>query len=187
LAPEPSDEELLRTFLQGEERAFTELIKRHEDKIFALAYRMTGERGDALEATQEAFIIAFRRASSFRGEASFGTWLYRIGINACKDLLRKRRDVPVEDVGAIEAHDHPSGLADTAALRIDVSRALAHLPQEYREAVVMHDLGGIAYEEIARLSAAPIGTVKSRISRGRRMLAEALEQADAGEGSKDHR
>jgi RNA polymerase sigma-70 factor (ECF subfamily) len=186
LVPEPADEELLRRFIEGDERSFTELMKRHEDRIFALAYRITGQRADALEATQEAFIVAFRRASSFRGESSFGTWLYRIGINASKDLLRKRKDVPVEDVAAAEPGGH-SSVMDQAAQRIDVSRALAGLPEDYREAVVMHDLGGVPYEEIARLTSVPIGTVKSRISRGRRMLAEALEQAEAPQASKDHR
>lgn len=187
MTPEPADEELLRRFIGGDERSFTELMKRHEDRIFALAYRMTGERADALEATQEAFIVAFRRASSFRGESSFGTWLYRIGINACKDLLRKRREVPMEDVGVVQPQaGHSSGIDEAAAVRIDVSRGLARLPEEYREAVTMHDLGGVPYDEIAQLTSVPIGTVKSRISRGRRMLAEILEQARAPEESKDH-
>ena len=187
LAPEPRDEELLRSFLDGDERAFTELMKRHEDRIFALAYRLTRHRADALEATQETFIVAFRKASSFRGDSSFGTWLYRIGINASKDLLRKRRDVPMKDVGDLEPRSFGSPTDETAAVRVDVSRALARLPEDYREAVTMHDLGGIAYDEIARLTKVPIGTVKSRISRGRRMLGELLEQADVPEGSKDHR
>lgn len=166
----------------GDERSFTELVKRHEDRIYALAFRMTGARADALEATQEAFIVAFRRASSFRGESSFGTWLYRIGINASKDLLRKRRDVLMEDVGVIHPEEHSNVMEEAASARIDVTRGLARLPEDYREAVVMHDLGGVPYDEIARLTSVPIGTVKSRISRGRRMLAEVLEQAEARRG-----
>ncbi len=186
MAPEPTDEELLRRFIGGDERAFTELMERHEDRIFALAYRMTGGRADAMEATQETFIAAFRRANSFRAEASFGTWLYRIGINTCKDLLRKRRDIPTEDLDAIRQEPQVTAMEESAAVRLDVSRALARLPEDYREAVTMHDLGGVPYDEIARLTRVPIGTVKSRISRGRRMLAQALEQADPRESSKDH-
>ena len=187
MAPEPRDEDLLRGFLDGDERAFTELMSRHESRIFALAYRMTGDRADALEATQETFIVAFRRASTFRGEASFGTWLYRIGVNACKDLLRKKRDTPVADIAVIGERQDATPLDEAAALRLDVGRALAGLAPDYREAVAMHDLGGMGYDEIARATGVPIGTVKSRISRGRRMLADALEQRDPHEPSKDQR
>src|SRR5918999_3142180 len=88
---EQRDEDLLRAFLEGDPSSFDELMRRHEQRIFALALRLTGDRADALDATQDAFIVAFRRAETFRGDAAFSTWLYRIGINACNDLLRKKR------------------------------------------------------------------------------------------------
>jgi RNA polymerase sigma-70 factor (ECF subfamily) len=181
-----SDESLLHAFLSGDHQAFTTLVRRHEDRIFALALRMTGSRADALDATQEAFLTMFRRAASFRGESAFGTWLYRIGINACHDLLRRRTRRDENEEERLDVEDERASRIDEAtALRVDLARALAELSEEYREAVVMHDLGGIPYEEIARLTGAAIGTVKSRISRGRRRLAEVMEQASDSQASKD--
>ena len=177
-----ADELLLQDFISGDRSAFDVLVRRHEDRLFGMALRMTGNRADALDATQDAFVAAFRRAASFRGDAAFGTWLYRIGVNAAQDLLRKRRREVVRDV---EESDEPASDAgvdrvdESVAARVDLARALALLPDEYREAVVMHDLGGVPYEEIARLTGAKMGTVKSRISRGRRRLAELLEHPTA--------
>jgi RNA polymerase sigma-70 factor, ECF subfamily len=187
LAPDqPRDEELLAEWRGGKADAFTTLMRRHEDRIFSLALRMLGDRADALDATQDTFISVFRQADKFRGESAFSTWVYRVGINACRDALRKRRRTPApdEDVAA----DMPSGgpdVDDQVALRMDVAAALAALPDDYRIAVAMHDLGGVPYEEIATVTKAPIGTVKSRISRGRRMLATALEHAPEAETSKE--
>jgi RNA polymerase sigma-70 factor (ECF subfamily) len=186
LAPEArSDEQLIEAFVAGERPAFEEIVRRHEDRLFGLALRMTGNRTDALDATQDAFVAAFRRAHSFRGDSAFGTWLYRVAINVTQDLLRKRsRDV----VSETEVEEHAATgsverVEDAAVARLDVARALAALPEEYREAVVMHDLGGVPYDEIARLTQTPMGTVKSRISRGRRQLAGLLEHREAPEPS----
>jgi RNA polymerase sigma-70 factor (ECF subfamily) len=175
----PTDETLLEEFLAGRDSAFTDLVSRHEDRIFSMALRMTGDRADAMDATQDTFILAFRQAHRFRGESAFGTWLYRIGINACRDLLRKkkRQPTPEEDVAERDASSMRAGsVEEQVATRLEVKEALATLSPEYREAVAMHDLGGIPYEEIARLTGVSVGTVKSRISRGRRRLAELLEQ-----------
>jgi RNA polymerase sigma-70 factor (ECF subfamily) len=184
-----SDEDLLRRFTKGEEAAFSELVRRHEDKIFALAYRITGDRAEALDATQETFISLFRRAGSFRGESAFATWLYRIGINAAYDALRRRR--PTLEMHADRDEElrssSASAMEEVAGIRSDIAGALAQLPLEYREAVVMHDLGDIPYEEIATLTKVSLGTVKSRISRGRRRLAELLEPSYRPETSKDQR
>lgn len=179
------DEELLHRFLAGSERAFNDLVRRHEDRIFGLAVRMLGDRSEALDATQEAFISAFRQAKSFRGDSSFGTWLYRIAINSCKDHLRKRSrwGDPTEDAGVDRAA--PGDIEESVTTRMEVSEALAQLPEEFREAVVMHDLGGVPYEEIARTTRTNIGTVKSRISRGRKRLAELMEHPGPRETSKD--
>lgn len=169
-----SDEELNRAFLGGDQGAFDGLMRRHEDRIFSLALRMTGDRADALDATQDAFLSAFRQAAKFRGDSSYGTWLYRIAMNACHDLLRKRsrfvhQEEPPESVA-------PDRVEDPVVARVDIAQALARLPEDYREAVVLHDLGGVPYEEIATITSTNIGTVKSRISRGRKRLAEELEQ-----------
>lgn len=180
-----TDDDLVRSFLDGNQTSFAELMRRHEDRIFGLAFRMTGNRSDALDATQEAFVSAFRQAHRFRFDSAFGTWLYRIATNACHDLLRKRnRWGGTEEEQTEQQDDRSSRFDEQVVARLDVAEALAALPDEYREAVVMHDIGGIAYEEIARLTQAQIGTVKSRISRGRRRLAELLEQRDPSPESK---
>jgi RNA polymerase sigma-70 factor (ECF subfamily) len=183
---EPRDEELLKSFLAGHPASFDELMRRHEQRIFALALRVTGNRSDALDATQDAFIVAFRRAETFRGEAAFSTWLYRIGINACNDLLRKKYKQELVDPDTIDTQIERSGSVDDPPVRVDIVNALKQLPEEYRTAVVMHDLGGIPYDEIAKLTSAQIGTVKSRISRGRRKLAALLEPGSVEGTSKDH-
>ena len=182
-----SDQGLLEAFLGGDNDAFSGLMERHEDRIFGLCLKMLHNRSDALEASQEIFITAFRRASSFRGDSAFGTWLYRIGINHCKDMLRKRKDLLLEtDQLEIERVDpRQRGIDEATALRLDLSKALAGLPDDYREAVVMHDLGGVPYEEIAAITGVPVGTVKSRISRGRRQLARLMEHAEGMDTSKD--
>ena len=171
-----SDEELLRSFLDGNQTSFAELMGRHEDRIFGLAFRMTGQRSDALDATQEAFVAAFRQAHRFRFDSAFSTWLYRIAINACHDLIRKRKRWSVDEQDQTDQIDVAASRFDQAVdARIDVTQALSKLGDEYREAVVMHDLGGVAYDEIARLTGVPVGTVKSRISRGRKQLAQLME------------
>ncbi len=143
--------------------------------MFSVAYRVLGNRQDALDATQDAFLSALKQAAKFRGESAFSTWLYRIGVNACNDLLRKKRRWVLTD-DPEPAESTGSQPDDEAVRRVDLQRALAALQPEYREAVVLHDIGGVPYEEIARITATQIGTVKSRISRGRRRLAELLEQ-----------
>jgi RNA polymerase sigma-70 factor (ECF subfamily) len=184
------DEALVARFVAGGSEAFEQLMRRHEDRIFGLAYRITGDREDALEATQETFITLFRRARSFKGEAKFGTWLYRIAINAARDVLRKNRRAPppvdpMEPAPGPVAYGAP--LDDTIALRADLRRALDALAEDYREAVVLHDLCGLPYDEIARSTGVALGTVKSRISRGRRQLAEHLEHRPDVRASKDRR
>lgn len=162
-------------------------MHRHEDRIFALALRMTGDRADALDATQDTFISAFKQAGRFRGESQFSTWLYRVGINACNDLLRKRSRTPRPSSDEMPMGEPAGGqgVAEGVALRIDIARALAQLPDDYREAVALHDLGGVPYEEIAEMTGVAIGTVKSRISRGRKRLAALLEQPAGDAASKE--
>jgi RNA polymerase sigma-70 factor, ECF subfamily len=184
---EASDEILVARFVAGDEASFSELVRRHEDKIFALAYRITGDRAEALDATQEAFISLFRRAGSFRGESAFSTWLYRIGMNAAYDALRRRRPTleARPDIDEELGSSSHSAMEEVAGIRSDIAGALAQLPPEYREAVVMHDLADISYDEIATLTKVSLGTVKSRISRGRRRLAELLEPSYRPQTSKD--
>ena len=178
------DEALVKRTVAGDRRAFDALVRRHEDRIFALALRMLGDRADALDATQDAFLAAFRQAKNFRFDSAFGTWLYRIAINACKDSLRRKSRLRLSDEEPIENPGTSAGVDETAGRRVDLARALTALSEEYRDALLMHDLGGIPYEDIAARLDIPIGTVKSRISRGRRKLAELLEHGPPAAASK---
>jgi RNA polymerase sigma-70 factor (ECF subfamily) len=182
-----TDEELLRRAAGGDQGAFSELVRRHEDRVFGIAIRMTHDRADALDAAQDTFVAVFRQAGTFRGDAAFTTWLYRVAVNATRDLLRKRRRLP-EPTAELPERDAPGATGEeTVNLRFDLARALVELPDEYREAVLMHDLGAIPYEEIAKITGAALGTVKSRISRGRRRLAALMEQpAEAPTSKGEH-
>ncbi len=183
-----TDLALVERSVAGDQAAFAELMQRHEDKIFSLALKMTGNRPDALDATQDTFIAAYRQISRFRGDAAFSTWIYRIGINACKDLLRRRSRLPdsaEEDELAAALPDARQRVDEGVALRMDLAAALRSLPDDYREAVCLHDIGGTPYEEIALLTGVAVGTVKSRISRGRRRLAALLEHPARAASSKE--
>jgi RNA polymerase sigma-70 factor, ECF subfamily len=184
-----SDADLLALAASGNGEAFGILMRRHEDRMFALALQMLGNRSDALDATQDAFIAAFRRAGSYRGDAAVGTWLYRVGINSCKDFIRKKKRWSAQgDVEEqIDRRATGPGLDERVATRMEIQEALEKLSDDYREPLVMHDLGGIPYEEIASLTGTAIGTVKSRISRGRRKLAQLLEPEHPDASSKEVR
>jgi RNA polymerase sigma-70 factor, ECF subfamily len=183
LGTEPSDDALVAAFVRGDRSAFDELMRRHEDAVFAVALRLTGQRADALDAVQETFIAVFRRAHSFRGDAAFSTWIHRIAINSCKDLIRKRGRFPIAPEEALETSD-PGDVSSSVIAHVDLAAALATLPEDQHVAVVMFDLGGIPYEQIARETGTNVGTVKSRISRGRQALARAMEQRSHPEESK---
>jgi RNA polymerase sigma-70 factor, ECF subfamily len=176
---EASDEELVSRFRGGDQLAFATLVRRHERRVYNLAYRMLGRAEDSKEATQEALLSCFRHLHRFRGDAAFTTWLHRIAVNACYDLMRKRTPQPVEDVELFEripASDH----ADSTAAAIDVQRALVKVPLEFRAVLVMHDVQGFPYEEIADALGIPLGTVKSRLHRGRMALARQMSGEPEG-------
>ncbi|MCU1461951.1 MAG: putative polymerase subfamily sigma factor [Acidimicrobiales bacterium] len=140
---------------------------------------MTGSDTDALDAAQEALIAIVRGLDRFDQRSAFSTWAYRIATNACLDELRRRRRRPIptepDDVRAT-VHD----AADAVTARIDVDAALAGLPDEFRVAVVLRDLCGLSYDEIAQAVDIPPGTVRSRIARGRAMLADRFGKPESG-------
>lgn len=175
---EPRDEDLVRRFLSGDRAAFAALVERHERRVYNLALRMTGREEDARDATQDALLTVLKKLSSFRGEATFTTWLHRVTVNACYDLLRKRQRAPLlergeDDLPAIEpppAADH----AETSDLSIDVRQALTQVPEDFRVVMILHDVQDLPQEEVAAILGIPVGTVKSRLHRGRIVLARAL-------------
>ena len=176
MSEEPTDRELVERSVGGDRVAFAILVKRHERRVFNLAYRMLGREEDARDATQDTLMTALRRLSSFRGEAAFTTWLHRVTVNACYDILRKRKREPQLDLpeGAAELHASPHDHAESTATSVDVQRALLEVPMDFRAPLVMHDVQDMAYEDIAEALRVPVGTVKSRIHRGRVALARAL-------------
>jgi len=176
-----SDEALVRAFVDtGDRESLEVLLQRHETKVFSLAYRIMGNRADALDATQEVFLTVFRRAGSFQHRSAFSTWLYRLATNACYDLGRSRSRAPVPT----ESVESPAAShSDAFSEQIDVHRALQQLPPDQRAAVVMRDLYQLPYSEIADATQVPEGTVKSRIARGRLQLSTALGGAGYGRTS----
>jgi RNA polymerase sigma-70 factor, ECF subfamily len=171
------DEDLVRRYLSGDRGAFAILVERHERRVFNLALRMTGREEDARDATQDAFLTALRKLSSFRGEAAFTTWMHRVTVNACYDLLRKRQRNPLLDRGGDFQHLEPPPApdhSDDTSLSIDVQRALRRVPPDFRIVMVLHDVQDLPQDEVAAILGIPVGTVKSRLHRGRVALAKAL-------------
>jgi RNA polymerase sigma-70 factor (ECF subfamily) len=175
------DEQLVRRYLGGDPEAFATLVKRHEARLYNVCLRILGDADDALDATQDAFLTALRKLDQFRGDAAFTTWMHRVAVNACYDLLRKRKRQPMlrlaggddRDSFQDEGRSTPDP-ADEVVGGIDAARALARLPEEFRIVLVLADVRDLPYEEIARILDVPVGTVKSRVHRGRIALGRAL-------------
>lgn len=182
-----SDAELLAAHCAGDPEAFAEIVRRHRDRLWAVALRTTGDPEEAADAVQDALISAYRRADQFRGDSAVTTWLHRIVVNASLDRMRRRAVRPwvplPEESGETGSR---AALADRAALvdprdaldaretSLEISAALAELPPDQRAAIVLVDLEGWSVEEAARILDCPTGTVKSRCSRGRAKLARRL-------------
>jgi RNA polymerase sigma-70 factor (ECF subfamily) len=178
----PSDSQLIERFLVGDQAAFAALVHRHERRVYNLAYRMLGREEDARDATQDAFLSALRNLSSFRGQAAFTTWMHRVTVNACYDILRRRSREPtqLEPVGELEMHTAPDPTSEVATA-VDVQRALLGVPDEFRAVLVMHDAMDMSYDDIADALGVPVGTVKSRLHRGRVMLGRMLPGERSGD------
>jgi len=178
-------DELVRAAAGGDEDAFAQLVALHEKKVYNLALRMCGDPEDAWDAAQEAFLSAWRGLPSFRGEAGFATWLYRLTTNACIDFLRRSRrretvSMTVED----EEDDRQAQIPDERyspqrelerqEARRALQEGLAALSPEHRQVLLLRELEGLSYQEIARCLELEEGTVKSRIARARLSLREIL-------------
>lgn len=179
LAEDRSDEELAAGAARGGRPELEALLRRCYPRIHALCRRITADDQDALDAAQEACIAVARGIARFDGRSAFTTWLYRVTTNACLDELRRRRRRPVAygadtvSAAATRRTDEPA-LDAAVADRLTVDAALAGLPEDFRAAVVLRDLCGLDYAEIAAVLGIPAGTVRSRIARGRGAVADAL-------------
>ncbi|HTC81845.1 MAG TPA: sigma-70 family RNA polymerase sigma factor [Acidimicrobiia bacterium] len=185
-----SDEALAAAANSGDRGALETLLARHLDRVHAICRRVTGHPEDALDATQEALIAVTRGLHRYDGRALFTTWLYRVSTNAALDELRRRKrrpepaelsdDRPPAASGAGGAAAVGSSPVESAvAARLDVDAALAGLSPEFRAAVVLRDLCDLDYAEIAEILDVPIGTVRSRIARGRAAIANQLREPAA--------
>jgi RNA polymerase sigma-70 factor (ECF subfamily) len=179
-----SDTDLLARHAEGDPAAFGVLVARHRDRAWAVALRTTGDRADAADAVQEAFVKAYRTIASFRGDALFTTWLHRIVVNACLDLMRRSRvrtTLPLDETSNAVAD--PADPVSRVDLGRDVVAALARITPDQRAAIVLVDLEGYSVEEAAEVLEVPVGTVKSRCHRGRIQLAELLGYLRPGRGT----
>lgn len=182
------DKELLRRHAGGDPDAFSELVHRHRDRMWAVALRTLGDPEEAADALQEAFLSAYRAAGRFRGDAAVTTWLHRIVVNACLDRVRRRTIRPAVPIGDDATLDSvaPKNTDPTSAheLTLDISQALQRIPFEQRAALVLVDMMGYAVDDAAKVLEVPPGTIKSRCARGRARLAPLLGHLrNHGEGS----
>jgi RNA polymerase sigma-70 factor (ECF subfamily) len=179
-ARDRDDASLAALAASGDRESLDVLLDRHADRVHAVCRRVVGHPDDALDATQEALIAIARAIGGFDGRAAFTTWLYRVATNAAIDERRRRGRRPVPDDDAVTgAIDRPTAarsaeIAETVGGRLDVDRALARIPEEFRVAVTLRDLCDLDYAQIAALLDVPPGTVRSRIARGRAALAAEL-------------
>lgn len=170
------DDECIALFLSGEQAAFAELVRRHQNRVFRFLLRMMGCREEALELTQDTMLRAFRALPGWEPDATFSTWLFRIASNAATDRLRRKKVVkyvPIED--HMDFPDPAAGPEDEfqSAQRYRIlEAALQRLPSDYRQIILLRELEGMSYAEIGGVLGLCEGTVKSRIARARQALLE---------------
>ncbi|MEU6766492.1 RNA polymerase sigma factor SigM [Streptomyces sp. NPDC046853] len=174
---EMGDQDLLAAHVAGDKDAFGELVRRHRDRLWAVALRTLGDREEAADAVQDALVSAYRAAHTFRGQSAVTTWLHRITVNACLDRARKaasRKTSPIDDTERLEQLLEPHESAEAPVERGDLHRqlieALGTLPHDQRAALVLVDMQGYPVAEAAQVLDVPTGTVKSRCARGRARL-----------------
>ena len=196
MGPDASDLSLVRRVQRGERGAYDLLVLKYQHKVVKLVMRYLGDAADAEDVAQEAFIKAYRALPQFRGDSAFYTWLYRIAINTAKNALAARNRNPVtydldvqgndeaaEMIGKLKDPETPEGLALTEEIRNIVNAAIGELPEDLRTAIVLRELEGMSYEEIASAMDCPVGTVRSRIFRAREAIDRKLREVfDAGLG-----
>ncbi|MGI6004486.1 MAG: RNA polymerase sigma factor [Christensenellales bacterium] len=186
-----SQRQLIRLAQKGDAQAFSSLFEAHQDRIYHIALQMMRNRDDALDAAQEAMIKMYRRLSSFREEADFATWSYRVVVNTCLDMLRKRRKRPLDSLEQIRELGFDvaaQGGTEEDILRREesnlVHRALDTLSAAERTIIVLRDIQGFSYEQISEILDLPLGTTKSRLFRARASLRgawlEMMEQSGQG-------
>ena len=171
-----TDADLVARCRAGEVDAFEAVYRRHASRLFTLACRMSGSAHDAEDLLQEIFLQAHRKLESFKGDASLGTWLYRLAINHCLDFVRSRqmKNQKVTETLDAESSVVPTARHESPIARIDLERAIAGLPPGCREAFVLHDVEGFDHKEVAAMLGIAEGTSKSQVFKARTKLRAAL-------------
>ena len=187
MTPDDNDQELVRRVQAGDQSAFNLLVLKYPHRVLKLVGRFVHDATEAEDVAQEAFLKAYRALSSFRGDSAFYTWLYRIAINTAKNALVSQRRRPVdfdldlqdpeqfERQAKLKEADTPEGVLLTEEIREVVERAMEQLPEDLRTAIVLRELEGLSYEEIAEAMDCPVGTVRSRIFRAREAIDKKLK------------
>ena len=182
-----NDQQLVQRVQKGDKSAFDLLVRKYQHRVLKLVGRFVNDAAEAEDVAQEAFLKAYRALPAFRGDSAFYTWLYRIAINTAKNTLVSNRRRPVDfdlDLQDPEQHDRqsllkdadtPEGVLLTDEIRGVVERALEQLPDDLRTAIVLRELEGLSYEEIAEAMDCPVGTVRSRIFRAREAIDKKLK------------
>lgn len=180
---EDPDAELIRRVREGERSAFNQLVVKYRNRVMGLAVRMLGDRAEAEDVAQDVFVKAYHGLSGFQEEALFSTWLYRIAANSCFNHRKRIRLQPAvsADVSALEQRfpdmaSNPHVLLEEKQLRLLIEKAIGALPEEQRIVVILRDIEGLSYEAIAEALELELGTVRSRLHRGRMALQERLKR-----------
>ena len=186
-AAEQSDLELVRRAQRSERGAFDLLVLKYQHKVIKLVARLLRDQAEAEDVAQEAFVKAYRALGSFRGDSAFYTWLYRIAVNTARNSIASRQRRPLDyeaelseseqnNVAARLKHDDtPEATVLSEEIRQTVNSAIEHLPEDLRTAIVLREIEGLSYEEIAAAMDCPVGTVRSRIFRAREAIDRALQ------------
>jgi len=182
-----ADLELVERIRAGDGSAFEALYRQHATRLYNLASRMTGARGEADDLLQDIFLLAYRKIASFRGESSLGTWLYRLAMNHCLDVLRNRQTRMGQQTDSLDAPEAAPVASPVPVLsavsRIDLERAIAALPPACRAAFLLHDVEGFGHQEVGTMLGVSEGTSKSQVHKARMRirtyLARGLEKAES--------
>ena len=187
MTQDDSDQQLVQRVQKGDKSAFDLLVLKYQHRVLKLVSRFVSDAAEAQDVAQEAFLKAYRALPSFRGDSAFYTWLYRIAINTAKNTLVSNRRRPVDfdlDLQDPEQYDRqarlkevdtPEGVLLTEEIREVVEKAMEQLPEDLRTAIVLREIEGLSYEEIAEAMDCPVGTVRSRIFRAREAIDKRLQ------------
>ncbi len=183
---EPSDEELIERFQKGDREAFEQIVERYKDQLLNFAYRFLGSRQEAEDVVQDTFLRVYRNRKAYRRVARFSTWIYTIAGNLAKTELRKRKRrklFSISDLGFEEKDYEISDLTYNPEDDVEgtlkeeiIQKEIQRLPPKFREVIILRDVQGLSYEEIALILKIPIGTVKSRVNRARLRLQKRLKE-----------